>query len=46
MISLDGISLKNKQTPTLNDKFIHLAQNCATLKKLFDKLVKRHILVR
>ena len=41
IMPLDRILYTNKQTPICHDKMTHLAQNCVTLKKLFDKFDKR-----
>ena len=37
ILSLDVISLNNKQTHIFNDKNIHLTKNCVTLAALLDK---------
>ena len=42
-LSLDGISLNNKQTPVCNDKMTHLAKNCVTLKELLDTFHDKQI---
>ena len=41
ILSLDGISLNNKQTSIYHDKFTHLSQNCVMLKKLFDQFYEK-----
>ena len=41
ILSLDRISLKNKQTSISHNKFTHLAQNYVGLNQIFDKFYEK-----
>ena len=44
-MSLDGISFQSKNIPIYHENSAHLANNCVTLKILFDKYFQKQNLI-